>query len=78
MRGSIPHAAVPGTLWGVMLIASGLSLLLLYALPATRFHMALVGVWATTLGLAFFFVLAVDRPFAGEVSVSAAPLGLRA
>ena len=68
------EAAMPGTLWGVMLIASGLSLLLLYALPATRFHMALVAVWATTLGLAFFFVLAVDRPFAGEVSVSAAPL----
>ncbi|MEW6318773.1 MAG: DUF4239 domain-containing protein, partial [Pseudomonadota bacterium] len=68
------EAAMPGTLWGVMLIASGLSLVLLYALPATRFHMALVVVWAATLGLAFFFVLAVDRPFAGEVSVSAAPL----
>ena len=66
-------AAMPVTLWGVMLIASSLSLLLLYALPATRFHMALVAVWATTLGLAFFFVLAVDRPFAGEVSVSASP-----
>ncbi|CAJ0821631.1 DUF4239 domain-containing protein [Ralstonia flaminis] len=67
-------AAMPATLWGVMLIASGLSLLLLYALPASRFHMALVAAWATTLGLAFFFVLAVDRPFAGEVSVSPAPI----
>lgn len=65
--------AMPGTLWGVMLIASAISLLLLYALPATRFHVALVAVWAITLGLAFFFVLAVDRPFAGEVSVSSAP-----
>jgi hypothetical protein len=35
---------------------------------------ALVAVWAITLGLAFFFVLAVDRPFAGEVSVSSAPI----
>ena len=67
-------AAMPGTLWGVMLLASALSLLLLYVLPATRFHVALVTVWALTLGLAFFFVLAVDRPFAGEVSVSAAPI----
>lgn len=66
-------AAMPGTLWGVMLLASGLSLLLLYPLPATRFHVALVTTWAITLGLAFFFVLAVDRPFAGEVSVSASP-----
>ncbi|MDR6448859.1 hypothetical protein J2794_004990 [Paraburkholderia terricola] len=66
--------AMPATLWGVMLIASALSLVLLYVLPATRFHFGLVTIWATTLGLAFFFVLAVDRPFAGEVSVSPAPL----
>jgi hypothetical protein len=66
--------AMPGTLWGVMLLASTMSLLLLYALPATRCHVALVAVWAITLGLAFFFVLAVDRPFAGEVSVSSAPI----
>jgi hypothetical protein len=46
---------------------------LLYALPATRFHVALTSAWAVTLGLAFFFVLAVDRPFAGDVSVSSAP-----
>ena len=34
----------------------------------------LARVRAITLGLAFFFVLAVDRPFAGEVSVSSAPI----
>ena len=66
--------AMPVTLWGVMLIASALSLVLLYVLPVTRFHLGLVTIWATTLGLAFFFVLAVDRPFAGEVSVSPAPM----
>lgn len=65
---------MPLALWSVMLIASGLSFLLLYGLPATHFHVGLVAIWAITLGLAFFFVLAVDRPFAGEVSVSAAPL----
>ncbi|KVX21419.1 hypothetical protein WL01_00385 [Burkholderia ubonensis] len=77
------ESAMPGTLWAVMLVSSSLSLLLLYALPGTRFNVGLVSIWAVTLGLAFFFVLAVDRPFAGEVSVSAAPIrhaldGLRA
>ncbi|KVW32589.1 hypothetical protein WK94_03515 [Burkholderia ubonensis] len=68
------ESAMPGTLWAVMLVSSSLSLLLLYALPGTRFNVGLVSIWAVTLGLAFFFVLAVDRPFAGEVSVSAAPI----
>ncbi|SDG36311.1 DUF4239 domain-containing protein [Paraburkholderia phenazinium] len=67
-------SAMPVTLWGVMLIASGMSLVLLYALPGTRFNVVLVSIWATTLGLAFFFVLAVDRPFAGEVSVGSEPM----
>ncbi|MGF6533793.1 MULTISPECIES: DUF4239 domain-containing protein [Paraburkholderia] len=65
--------AMPVTLWAVMIVVSLLSFLLLYALPATRFHVALTSAWAVTLGLAFFFVLAVDRPFAGDVSVSSAP-----
>lgn len=57
-----------------MPIASSLSLLPLYTLPATRFYMALVAVWTTVLGLTFLFALVVDRPFAGEAGVSAAPL----
>jgi hypothetical protein len=67
-------SAMPVTLWGVMLLASGMSLVLLYALPGTRFNVVLVSIWAITLGLAFFFVLAVDRPFAGEVSVGSEPM----
>ncbi|KVD92781.1 hypothetical protein WS63_09705 [Burkholderia stagnalis] len=67
-------SAMPTTLWAVMLLSSSLSLVLLYALPGTRFNIGLVSIWAVTLGLAFFFVMAVDRPFAGEVSVSAEPI----
>jgi len=69
----ILDVAMPATLWGVILVVSGLSFGLLYVLPATRFHISLLSVWAVTLGLSIFFVLAVDRPFAGEVSVSSAP-----
>lgn len=66
--------AMPATLWAVMLIASAISFLLLYTLPGTMFNVALISAWALTLGLAFFFVLAVDRPFAGRVSVGPQPL----
>ncbi|GAB3254348.1 bestrophin-like domain [Chitinimonas naiadis] len=65
--------SMPATLWAVMLVVSALSFLLLYALPPTAFHKLLIGSWGLTLGLTFFFVLAVDRPFAGEVSVSPEP-----
>jgi uncharacterized protein DUF4239 len=65
--------AMPGTLWAVMVTVSALSFALMYVLPATPFHVTLIASWAATLGLAFFFVMAVDRPFAGAVSVSAAP-----
>ena len=65
--------SMPVTLWAVMLVVSALSFLLLYALPPTAFHTLLIGSWGLTLGLTFFFVLAVDRPFAGEVSVSPEP-----
>lgn len=68
------HAAMPNTLWGVIIIVSALSFVLLYVLPATPFNLALIASWAITIGLAFFFLLAVDRPFAGEFSVSPDPL----
>ncbi len=64
---------MPATLWAVILIVSAMSFALMYVLPATPFHVTLIGSWAVTLGLTLFFVLAVDRPFVGEVSVSAEP-----
>jgi len=63
--------SMPATLWAVILIVTALSFMLLYVLPPTPFHIGLIGTWAATLGLTFFFILAVDRPFAGEISVSA-------
>ncbi|GAB3254342.1 bestrophin-like domain [Chitinimonas naiadis] len=65
--------SMPATLWAVTLGISCLSFLLLYSLPPSRFHVLMVGSWAVTLGFTFFFILAVDRPFVGEVSVTAEP-----
>lgn len=65
--------SMPGTLWAVILAVSIVSFLLLYVLPPSPYHVALIAGWAITLGLMLFFVLAVDRPYAGEISVSPTP-----
>lgn len=67
------EVSMPTTLWGVIIVVSFLSFLILYLLPSSGFYRKMIAAWAITLGLAFFFVLAVDRPFAGEVSVSSIP-----
>ncbi|KPC52575.1 bestrophin-like domain [Amantichitinum ursilacus] len=70
------EAHLPVTLWVVMLAVSALSFAVLYTLPGTHFNTFLIAGWAATLGLAFFFVLAVDRPFNGAVRVSNLPFTL--
>jgi len=65
---------MPVTLWAVILIVSAMSFVLLYVLPPRPFYVFLIGSWAATLGLTFFFIVAVDHPFAGEFSVSPAAL----
>ncbi len=65
--------SMPGTLWAVILVVSVISFMLLYALPPNPYHIGLIACWAVTLGLMLFFVLAVDRPYAGEISVSSEP-----
>lgn len=62
--------SMPLTLWAVILIVSATSFVLLYVLPPQPFYVFLLGSWASTLGLAFFFIVAVDHPFAGEFSVT--------
>jgi hypothetical protein len=37
-----------------------------YVLPPTRFHAAMIGALALSIGLVFYFVVAMDRPFAGK------------
>ena len=65
---------MPVTLWAVILIVSAISFVLLYVLPPQPFYIFLIGSWASTLGLAFFFIVAVDHPFAGEFSVTSAAI----
>ena len=65
---------VPATLWAVVLLGTLLTLLPSYVLPRTAFNRAAIGLLSVSMGLVFFFVAAMDRPFAGHESVSPAPI----
>jgi hypothetical protein len=68
------EAQVPGTLWTVVTIGTFLTILTTYVFPRTAFNLAAVAVLSGSLGLVFFFVAAMDRPFAGKESVGPAPI----
>jgi hypothetical protein len=42
-------------------------------LPPIRFHLAMIGALALSIGLVFFFIFAMDRPFAGQESIRPTP-----
>ena len=67
------QSEVPGTLWTVVLAGCILTMLTTFVLPVTRFNVAMIAGVAFSLGLVFFFIIAMDRPFAGQESISAAP-----
>jgi len=67
------QSEVPGTLWAVVLIGTTLCMFTTYVLPPTRFHSAMIGALALSIGLVFYFIAAMDRPFAGKESISPAP-----
>jgi hypothetical protein len=67
------ESEVPGTLWAVVLIGTVLTIVTTFVLPPTRFYLFMVGLVALSIGLVFFLVIAMDRPFAGKESISPAP-----
>jgi hypothetical protein len=68
------QAHVPGTLWAVVLLASALTLAVVFVLPVTRFSLALLASFTATLALVFFFIVVMDYPFAGADAVTPDPL----
>jgi len=67
-------SAVPAALWAILLLGVLLNFLLFYLLPVSRLNDWLLGLYAAMLGLMLFFIFAMDYPFAGNVSISPAPL----
>jgi hypothetical protein len=69
-------ASVPGTLWSVVLIGTLLTLATTFVLPPTTFNIFMIGQVSLSIGLVFFLIVAMDRPFAGKESISPAPFEL--
>ena len=64
---------LPGTLWTVLLTGAALTILIGYFffIEDVRFHVLLQSFLTTFIALMIFLIVALDRPFRGEVSVSA-------
>jgi hypothetical protein len=67
------QTSITGTLWLVVLAGTIVTILLTYVLPLNRFNVAMIGALAFAIGLVFFFVVAMDLPFAGSESLDPAP-----
>lgn len=70
------QSEVPGTLWLVVVAGSMLTFAFAFVLPRTRFSQALIAGLAATLGLVFYFIIAMQQPFAGEDGLTPEPLEL--
>lgn len=68
------EAQVPGTLWAVVTLGTFLTIMATYVFPRTAFNLAAVSVLSGALGLVFFFIAAMDRPFAGQESIGSGPI----
>jgi len=66
-------SAMPTALWGTLMLGILINFVLFYLLPVKSFNDLLQGLYAGMLGLTLFFIIAMDRPFAGKVSVSPMP-----
>lgn len=62
---------LPRILWGIVLTGAILNMILLYVLriEPLRTHMLLIGLVSTFIGLMIFFIIAMDHPFVGELSI---------
>ena len=56
-----------------MLIGTALTVGTMFVLTPTRFHLWMIGLLATSIALVFYLIVAMDRPFAGEQSISPEP-----
>lgn len=73
-RTQASEAQVPATLWSVVVLATMLTLLTTYVLPRSAFNLTAVALLSGVFGLVFFFIAAMDRPFAGSESIGPEPI----
>jgi hypothetical protein len=78
MRLDAVDTKLPGVLWGVVIIGAfiGLTTTFFFKVEDVRVHCIQVTLLAIFMGLVIFMILALDRPFRGELGVSADPYQL--
>lgn len=64
---------IPTSLWSVALIGALLTLVIAFVWPADSFHVGMIAALSFSIGLVFYLLLALDRPFAGRNALSPAP-----
>jgi Protein of unknown function (DUF4239) len=64
---------VPATLWIVVVLGTALTLVGTWVLPRTRFNQLAIAMLSCAMGLMFFFMVAMDRPFAGAEGIDPEP-----
>ena len=69
---------LPTVMWAVIVMGAfiGLSSTFFFWVDDARLHAILVTLLATFLGLIIFMILALDRPFRGDLGISAQPYQL--
>ncbi len=67
-------ARMPLPLWIVVVAGTLLTIAVAYVFSPTAFNVAAVALLSLSLGLVFFFIVAMDRPFAGVGGIGPDPI----
>jgi len=72
------NTGLPGVMWIVILVGSAISLsaAFFFRVDDVRLHALLVGLLAVFMGLIVFMILALDRPFRGDLGIGTQPYQL--
>lgn len=78
MRLDAVGTKLPGVLWGVVIIGAfiGLTTTFFFKVEDVKLHGIQVTLLATFIGLVIFMILALDRPFRGDLGLTADPYQL--
>jgi len=78
MRIDAISTGLPGIMWMVILLGAVISLgsTFFFRVAEVTLHAILVGLLAAFIGIVIFMILALDRPFRGDLGISPAPYQL--
>lgn len=78
MRQEAAQSGLPPILWGIIVVGAAISLFasFFFKVEDVRLHAILVVLLAAFVGLIIFMILALDRPFRGDLGLGPAPYEL--